>query len=150
MFAKKKSAELATFLYAHDAEVKLKTQIPKNMGTLEDAIAAIESGVLLENNQIYTLYQCRDKPNILNLKQKKAQPKSSQNTEVEPILEEVSMVTAFSNDNDRGILPSKLLEIKEWVKQMQGFFGINDMLDSFTVTYAMKEKGDYLVKILRG
>ncbi len=44
------------------------------------------------------------------------------------------MVIAFSNDNDCGILSSKLLENKEWVKQMQDLFGIIDMLESFTVT----------------
>ena len=65
-------------------------------------------------------------------------------------MEDVTTMIAFSNDNDPGILPSKLLENEEWVKQMQDVSGINDMLESFTVTYAMKEKGDYLVKILRG
>ena len=101
---------MAAFIYAHDPEVKLKNQIPKNMGKLEDVIAAIESGVIIENNQIYMANQCRDKPNILNLKHKRAQTKSSQNDEVEPILEDVTTLIAFSNDNDGGILPSKMLE----------------------------------------
>ena len=48
-----KSAELAAFIYAHDPEVKLKNQIPKNMGKLEDAKAALENGVGLENNRIH-------------------------------------------------------------------------------------------------
>ena len=69
-FARAKSAELTAFICAHDPEDKLKNQIPKNMGKLEDAKAAIERGVLLKNNRIYTAYQCRDKPNILNTKTK--------------------------------------------------------------------------------
>jgi hypothetical protein len=149
-FARVKSAELAAFIYAHDPAVKLKNQIPKNMGKLEDAKAAIERGVLLENNQIYTAYQCRDKPNILNAKHKSAQPKSSQNEEVEHTLEDVTTVILFSNDNDDGILPSKLLEHEEWLKRMHILFGIDDMLESFSVTNAIKAKGDNLVKILRG
>ena len=51
-FARVKSAELAAFIYAHDHEVKLKNQIPKNMGKLQYAKAALENGVGLENNQI--------------------------------------------------------------------------------------------------
>ena len=47
-FTKIKSAELAAVIYARDPYVKLKNQITKNMGKLEDDIAAIESGVLLE------------------------------------------------------------------------------------------------------
>ena len=140
MFCKDISAELAAFIYAHDPEVKLKNQIPKYMGKLEDVIAAIESGVLIENNQIYTAYQCQDKPNIFNLKHKKAQPMSSQNAEVKPFLKDVTTVMEFSNANDCGNLPSKLLENKKWVKLMQDLFGINDMLESFTVTYAMKRR----------
>jgi hypothetical protein len=34
--------------------VNLKNQTPKNMDKLEDDIATKESGVPLENNQIYT------------------------------------------------------------------------------------------------
>ncbi len=46
--------ELAAFIYAHDPEMKHKYQILQNMDELEDAFAAIDSGVLLEN----TAYQC--------------------------------------------------------------------------------------------
>jgi len=109
-FAKMKSAELVVFIYAHDPEAKLKNQIPKNMGKLEDATAAKERGVLLENDQIHTAYQCRDKQKILNAKYEIAQPKSSQNEEVEPTLEDVTTVILFSNNNDDRILPSKILE----------------------------------------
>ena len=116
-FVRMKSAEVA-FIYAHDPEVKLKKQIPKNMGKLEDAKAALENGVVLENNRIYTAYQCRDKPNILDAKLKNAQPKSAQNEEVEHTLEDVTTVILCSNDNDEGILPSKLLEHEEWLKRM--------------------------------
>ena len=71
-FAKIKSAELAAFIYAHVPEVKLKNQFPKDICKLDDVIAAIESVVSLENNQIYYVYQCQDKPKILSLKHKKA------------------------------------------------------------------------------
>ena len=69
-------------------------------------------------------------------------------------MEDVTTVISFSNDNDtdngNGILPSKLPEHKEWPKQMYILLGIDVMLESFFVTNAMKAKGDYLVKILRG
>ena len=145
-FARVKSAELTAFIYAHDPEVKLKNQIPKNVGKLEDAKDAIERGFLLENNWISTAYKCRDKPNIQNAKHKKAQPKTSQNEEVEHTLEDVTTVISFSNDNGDDILPSKLLEHEEWLKRMHILFGIDDMLESFSVKNAMKMKGDYLAK----
>ena len=102
---------MAIFINAHDPEVKLKNQIPKSMGYLEDARAAKQSGVLLENNLIYTAYKCQDKPNILDFIYMNEQPKSSQNEEVKHTLEDVTTVIAFSNDDDDGILPSKLLEM---------------------------------------
>jgi hypothetical protein len=130
--------------------VKLKNQIPKNMGKLEDTKAVIEREVVMENNRIYTAYQCRDNPNILNAKHKSTQPKSSQNEEVEHTWEDVATIISFSNDNDDSVLPSKLLDHEEWLKRMHVLFGIDDMLGSFSVTNAIKAKGDYLVKILRG
>ena len=84
--------------------------------------------------------------NILDAKQKSAQPKSAQNEEVEHTLEDVTTVILCSKDNDEGILPSKLLEHEEWVKRMHVLFGIHDMLESFSITNAMKAKRDYLVK----
>ena len=64
-------------------------------------------------------------------------------------MEDVTTVILFSDDNDDGILPSKLVEHEDWLKQMRILFGIDDMLESFSVTNATKAKGDYLLKILR-
>ena len=47
------------------------------------------------------------------------------------MLENVMTMIAFSNDNDYGILPSKLLENEEWVKQMKDLFGISDNWSRF-------------------
>ena len=64
MFCKIEVSTVGRFICVYDPEMKLKNQIPKNLDKLEDALAAKERGFLLENNQIYTAYQCQDEPNI--------------------------------------------------------------------------------------
>ena len=65
-FASLSSPELADFIWGHDPNVLLKKDIPKNKGSLVDAIAAIDNDSTADNNRIFTAYMCRNLPNILS------------------------------------------------------------------------------------
>jgi hypothetical protein len=75
-FAALSSPELADFIWGHDPNVLLKKDIPKNKGSLADAINANNHDSTADNNRIFTAYTCCDLPNILSSKQKKP-PKSA-------------------------------------------------------------------------
>ena len=52
-FAALSSPELADFIWGHDLNVLLKKDIPKNKGSLADAINAIENDSTADNKRIH-------------------------------------------------------------------------------------------------
>jgi hypothetical protein len=144
-FATLKSAELAAFIYAHDPAVSLKNQIPKLMGKLEEAKAALESGVPAVNNRIYTAYQCRCSPSQLERKLGLKQSDHVQESSpAEKVIVEVSVVL----EDDLCLLPSAIMINDEWMERLKVLFSLDELF-LVNIDGNLMRKADTLCEMLR-
>jgi hypothetical protein len=117
--------ELGEFILAHDPNVKKKADMPKNKGSLNEAKEALENDTPLNevNNRILWAFNCRDKPNKLDL--------MTTNSEENNIVESATPTTSgiaeitLQNEDASEVRPSELLGCSEWLNTVCELFSID-------------------------
>jgi hypothetical protein len=149
------SPELKSFIRYHDNNLKKIGDIPKNKGTLEEAMRGM-------NKRILAAFNCRTSPCKLEQQLPHSMIDDHDEEEVTPLEDLVLVHTVGNEDDGDAISPSDLLDNEQWVKRTVELFDLDEYVpECFKAPHGddeeerknerskLKKNADVLMKILR-